>query len=355
METPAIALPSRGKNRETELYAFAHQVQALGDKIGFKISARGWAYQLEDLGLIDKSQFNMVQNLINECRERGHLPIDFVAEEESRKFSGIEEPTNYSPVQFMRRYLNATLSCEDWYTPDWWDGEEFYVQMLVEKIDLKTLFSPVCEQYHIPIATSKGWSSMLQRAEYALRFSQAEDRGLRCVLLYCGDHDPDGLRISEFIRGNLRDLEDIVWSDGSTGYDPTDLVIDRFGLNYDFITANRLSWIENLVTGSGKNLADPAHPNHSLPYVQEYLAKYGARKCEANALVVRPAEARELCRKAIEEGSDLWGGLGRGVLGRFAEKREKVAREMEAFRERTGLKGVVQDALKIIDMEEKRR
>jgi len=56
--------------------------------------------------------------------------------------------------------------------------------MLVEKIDLKSLFGPVCWDYHIPIATSKGWSSMLQRAEYARRFKQAENMGLKCVTGY---------------------------------------------------------------------------------------------------------------------------------------------------------------------------
>jgi hypothetical protein len=33
--------------------------------------------------------------------------------------------------------------------------------------------------------------------------------------------------------------------------------------------------------------------------VQGYLQRYGARKCEANALVVRPEAGRELCRQAI--------------------------------------------------------
>src|SRR5690606_38765788 len=103
------------------------------------------------------------------------------------------------------------------------------------KVDLVTLFSPVCKKYKIPIANSKGWSSMLQRAEYARRFQEARDKGLKCVLLYCGDHDPDGLRIGEFLRKNLQDLNDIKWEDGEIGYDAKDLIIDRFGLNYDFI------------------------------------------------------------------------------------------------------------------------
>jgi hypothetical protein len=70
-------------------------------------------------------------------------------------------------------------------------------------------------------------------------------------------------------------------------------------LNFDFIEAERLSWSENLVTSSGEDLANRKHPDHSKPYVQNYLARFGARKVEANALVVRPEAGRRLCLDAI--------------------------------------------------------
>jgi hypothetical protein len=55
------------------------------------------------------------------------------------------------------------------------------------------------------------------------------------------------------------------------------------------------------MTGSGKlPLDDPRHSDHHKPYVQNYIAKYGVRKVEANALVVAPEAGRALCRAAIE-------------------------------------------------------
>jgi hypothetical protein len=77
------------------------------------------------------------------------------------------------------------------------------------------------------------------------------------------------------------------------------LTVDRFGLNADFIRRHRLTWIDNLITGSGGNLTDKKHPDHFKPYVQDYLKRFGARKVEANALVVRPEAGRKLCRDAI--------------------------------------------------------
>lgn len=330
------------------LREFADKILALSNQIGFKVSARGWCYQLESERLINKDEFDKVESWINRCRESGILPIDFTAEEEGRKFSGVEEPNDESPVSYMGRYVEAAMKVEDYYTPDWWDGEECYIQMLVEKIDLKTLFTPVCEKYHIPIATSKGWSSMLQRAVYARRFKEAEDKGLQPVLLYCGDHDPDGLRISEFIRSNLEDLKNIRWEDGEEGYDPEGLKIVRFGLDFEFIEEHHITWINNLITGSGKNLASPSHKNNSMPYVREYIGRFGVRKCEANAIVPMPQEARRLVEGAITQF------LGDDAPERFAQKRAAVKKKLDGFRKKTGLNASLQKALDFIKEERKK-
>jgi hypothetical protein len=338
-----LELPTRGKGRLRSVLEFAQELQKIQSQLDFKVSARGWCYQLEQFGLITKAEFDKVENLINkECRQRGYLPIDFVAEEEARKFSGVEIPEGLSPLDFIKNFLDDVLIAERYYTPDWWTEEEYYIQMVVEKIDLKSLFEPVCKEYHIPIATSKGWSSMLQRAEYARRFREAEDKGLKCVLLYCGDHDPDGLRISEFLRSNLDDLRFVVWGDGTDGYDPYNLIIDRFGLNYDFIIENNLSWVENLITGSGKNLASPGHPNHYMDYVQRYLQEVGARKCEANSLVVAPVQGRDLCRETIVKY------LGEDAIGRFQERWQAIKDEMDKLRDNAGLDEAIQNAIDII-------
>jgi hypothetical protein len=120
-----------------------------------------------------------------------------------------------------------------------------------------------------------------QTSKITLRFKRHEAEGRQDVLLNCCDHDPGGLNISEFLRSNLNDLARAV------NWRANKLIIERFGLNYDFIEAQRLTWIENL------------HPDHNKPYVENYLKQFGARKVEANAMVVRPDAGRALCRSAI--------------------------------------------------------
>ncbi|MCK4829933.1 hypothetical protein KA005_80165 [bacterium] len=313
-----------------DLEGFSDFMKELSEAIGFRVSSRGWAYILEQKRFINKDQFDKATNAINKCRKKGLLPIDFTAEESARDFKGVEIPTEKNVIDDFGDWVKAAYDAADYYTPNWWEGEGFYIQMVVEKIDLVTLFEPVCKEYHIPIANSKGWSSMLQRAEYSRRFAEAEEKGLTCVLLYCGDHDPDGLRISEFIRKNLSDLKDVQWEDGTTGYDPENLIIDRFGLNYDFIQQNGFTWIDNLITGSGKNLASPSHKNFKMPYVQSYLKEIGERKCEANAIVVLPSIAQNLVRENIERY------LGPRAKSRFKEKRDEIKEELEIFLNESG-------------------
>ena len=59
-----IKIPkSRGDKRTQELINFADKLMEVQRKIGFKISGRGWCYQLEGFGLIDKGQFDKIQKL----------------------------------------------------------------------------------------------------------------------------------------------------------------------------------------------------------------------------------------------------------------------------------------------------
>jgi hypothetical protein len=147
------------------------------------------------------------------------------------------------------------------------------------------------------------------RADMMRRFSEWESEGKQCVLLYCGDHDPGGLHISDFLESNMRDLEDAV------GWSPDNLTIDRFGLNEDFIEEHHLVWIDNLITKTGICLSNAGgygqgdgdkgkyskdgHPDHHKSYVQSYIAQFGVKKVEANALVVVPEAGRDLCLQAI--------------------------------------------------------
>lgn len=319
----------RDRYDDNKLRKLASDLMEVDKTTESESGTRGWCYLIEGENLITKDKFDITEIRINNCRKRGFLPVDFVMVDESRTFKGVEPIDELTPVEQVGHALSDILNGYRYYSVNWWSGEEYYIQVLVEKKDLVPLLEPVCRKYHIPIANARGHASILQRAEYTRRFKEAESRGLKSVLLYVGDYDPDGLRISDKIRKTLYDLTRISWKDGETGYDPTNLIIDRIGLNLDFIQEHDLTWIDNLITGSKtkvkekKSLASPGHNNHKMKYVQEYLDTIGERKCEANALVTRPDDAKRMLRDGIEKY------LGEDAVDRFQDRMDNADQEVE--------------------------
>jgi hypothetical protein len=118
-----MQLPRRGKNRDADMKIFAEQLIKIDDETGFKVSSRGWCYQLEGLNVITKGDFNRVQSLINECRKNGLLPINFVAEESARQFENVWVPTEGTPEENLIEWVQATLNAGDYHNPDYWENE----------------------------------------------------------------------------------------------------------------------------------------------------------------------------------------------------------------------------------------
>ena len=287
----------------------------------FKMSSRGWCYYLEGMGVITKGQFSYMQGVINKCRKLGLIPIDFVASDLPRSFKNIYSDSE-DPNAYLVHEIENFLKIDETYLPNPWMDEEYYIQLLVEKIDLVTLFQPICKVYQIPIATAKGWSDIYQRGEIADRFSRMECWNKKPIILYCGDFDPAGLLISNTLLKNFYDISN-GFMEHSQPWDPKDLIVDRFGLNYDFIMKHDLTWIDNLETGSGNNLASEDHPDHFKPYVQDYIEKYGVRKVEANALVKDPQGARDLLTNTLDKY------LGKNSYDRFVNRTNDRRKKIE--------------------------
>lgn len=299
---------------QQQMEAFCKHIKELKLTLDFIPSARGWCYYLEGLRVITKGEFDTAQRIINDCRKSGMLPINICAVDESRVAEGIHihnsdgidfESWADDKISSIKYTIDNIVEsetedpAEDYFPFDWMDFQSNYIEMMVEKIDLIGIFKPICQKYGIPLSNRRGWGDINSNAALMKRFEAWESQGKQCVLLYCGDHDPGGLHISDFIKKNLSDLSN------AAGWSPENLIIDRFGLNDDFIQANHLTWIDNLETagkdqnGNARHLDDPEHSDFNKPYVKEYIREFGARKVEANALMSNIPAGRELCEDSI--------------------------------------------------------
>jgi hypothetical protein len=127
------------------------------------------------------------------------------------------------------------------------------------------------------------------------RFRDHTAAGRRCILLAIGDHDPKGLHIVEGLHRTIMSCANLKGLD----WDEPDFDVVNIGLTEEQIDDLGLMKIANLETGGGKDLSSTRHPDHYKPYVQDYIAQFGVWKCEANALVGNPREARRLLERVI--------------------------------------------------------
>jgi hypothetical protein len=295
--------------------------------LDFGVGSRGWCYLLEPHGL-RKGDFDAAEKLINDCRKSGDLPLDICAEDVSRRTLGVEEIDKLDVPQKADALIDHLLNHEhEQYLPiSMWDDLDVYVEVVTEKLDLRNLFWVVCKELHVPITNFKGWSDLNSRVAVMRRFAYWHARGKKCVLLTCGDHDPGGLHITDKLRKNLNDLSGAMQQNFGIDWESVDanLLMIRFGLNEDFIDEHGLTWIENLETSSGKQLDDEGHADHNKDYVQDYIDEFGVKKCEANALVAKPAIGRQLCRDAILEHVPI------DAVRRYERKLAKLRADLKA-------------------------
>lgn len=181
-----IELPRRSKGRQSpekaerydaDVERFCRQIIQINSTLDFKVSSRGWCYILEEHGL-EKGDFDVTQRLINDCRKSGDLPLDICAEDEARLADNLERLDVDDPLQESTRAIEFIQEWHETYNPiSFWGCQDYYVEMVVEKIDLKSLFSPICEEFHVPCTNSRGWSDINSRARMAERFKVWEEKG----------------------------------------------------------------------------------------------------------------------------------------------------------------------------------
>ena len=299
-----ITFPRRQKGRQSKAATDAYNTQvrslrlwmrAYVERLGFAPSSRGWCYALESAGAITKAEFDFAIRTIAQLRKSGELEFSLVAADDARALDGFDYVSaEASPEDYLINQLKRAIQQSQHYRPvSYWEHQTYYPIVMVEKIDLVGLFRPVLPQ-PVKLFNARGFADVNSRVELIRELMNAEDKGLEPVVLYCGDLDPAGLMISDTLRNQLTEIADTLGY-----YGLNDLEIERFGLNAEQVEDYNLTWIDNLLTSSGKDLANPKHPDYNKPYVKDYLAENGARKVEANALIAAPELGRQLMKDAV--------------------------------------------------------
>jgi len=310
------------------LRAMADNMIEIQSKLDFHMGARDWCYAMEPYGL-NKGNFDWAETQIKKARLKGFLLPGFILEEAGHEVA-IHSDNDWTAEEWEGSEYQDYQDAEETYktcsesfsSVSFWEDQDYYIQVLVEKAGLKSMLQKVCDKYHINIANQKGFGSMEQKATMSMKFKEMEREGKVPVLFAFGDFDPAGLVISLVTKKNFIDYSLF------TGWNPKNLIVERIGLNYNFIQENNLSWVDGLETGSGRDMANPKHPSYKTYKVEEYIKKYGARKCESNAVVIVPELGRKLLIDAIHKyiGADCYQKFGEKILDRRQEIEDLITK-----------------------------
>jgi hypothetical protein len=145
----------------------------------------------------NRSSYQALTNLITRARLTGDIPEGAI-EDESRPFYKVS--TWQSPDAFIAERAGIIFNG---YNRDILRGQQYHVEILVEKNALRTHVEKIAREYCIPCTTGKGYASLSPRWNLYSRFIASGKSQL--IILVLSDFDPDGDEIAASFCRSLRD------------------------------------------------------------------------------------------------------------------------------------------------------
>ena len=238
---------------------------------GFTLTLRQLYYQFVARSLIDnkQSEYKRLGDVIKNGRRCGLIDWDAI---EDRTRNMRRRPSWDSPAEIV-------AAAAEQYREDLWRGQDFRLEVWIEKDALLGVIERVCDEYRVPYFACRGNNSESEQYKAGKRFEAQLESGLTPIVLHLGDHDPNGLDMT-------RDNRDRLAMFARRGVE-----VRRLALNMDQIERFR----------PPPNFAKEADSRYAA-----YAERFGAECWELDAL--DPVVIAELIRTEVEGmiDPDLW-------------------------------------------------
>jgi len=182
------------------------------------LNARQYAYQALVAGLVSKKQFDYVNTILTELREKGLLPWSAVLDS-SRDFEPYAVASSEDPGEYVAAEAEQFRSFPDRFDLPMWQYQRVVPVILTEKDGLIKYFQMIAERRAVSIYAQKGQvgKSHLHEVVFPWMMKWAA-AGKKIGLLYLGDADDEGFQIP------LTLLQTITkWAGGAPEFDIRDL------------------------------------------------------------------------------------------------------------------------------------
>jgi len=234
---------------------------------GYRMTLRQLYYQLVSRDIIanQQSEYAKLSTLLTEARMYGLIDWDFIEDR-------IRVPKKASEWGDINELVDNAISQ---YRRDRWIGQEYYIEVWVEKDALSGVLEPITRRYHVTLMVNRGYSSASAMHDASLRLREKEKEGKKTIILYLGDHDPSGMDMVRDIRERL-------------GIFQSDVEVKRIALNMDQID----------------RFNPPPNPAKITdPRANKYIAEFGNTSWELDAL--SPRDLNDLLDNEIRDLLDI--------------------------------------------------
>ena len=158
---------------------------------GFSLTLRQLYYQFVATNALPNTEksYSLLGNLISDARLAGM--IDWNAIEDRTRF--VRKNTHWNnPSEIVE-------ACSQQYQTDKWAGQQFYVEVWIEKDALVGVIEPTCRALDVPCFSCRGYTSQTAMWDAAQRMTTHH----LPIVFHLGDHDPSGLDMTRDIQDRL--------------------------------------------------------------------------------------------------------------------------------------------------------
>ena len=199
--------------KRAEIIEHANQIASEYVRQGLVLTLRQLYYQFVARGLTGNGQkvYNRIGAALTEARYNGTFPIEWIVDR-GRSVGATDVEECMSVEAALERAAEGVTAAPYWLRYGRWHGQPFRVWVWVEKDALAGVLEDACARLGVGLFPCKGYPSVSALAAWLKEADEATPGGEEAVILYLGDHDPDGLEIP---RAALRSLERLQWVQGT--------------------------------------------------------------------------------------------------------------------------------------------
>lgn len=316
-------VPRRFSDGNLAVIAKANRIIEEYAEQGLALTLRQLYYQFVSRDFISnqQSEYKKLGSVINDGRLAGL--IDWNAIEDRTRAACI--PPHWKDGADIIDSAAASFAL------DKWRGQEYRVEVWVEKEALAGVFEAACASLDVPTFACRGYVSQSEMWAAGQRMRKYQNGGAQPVVLHFGDHDPSGIDMTRDIRERLA-----MFVCGSSGQQARVLssrrapTIERIALNMEQIeeyqpppnpakeTDSRFEDYRQRFGDESWEL-DALEPKVLRKLIQDNVARF---RNDAKWDTLLSAEKAE--KSALAMACDQW----EDIKGRYADKIDRLIEEV---------------------------